>query len=82
MEDLPPFFRDTHLNLHLRTFYLNRTRTDGTAAEALATGGWLDYKSGWFLDTFALGAVGYLSEPLYAPSDRDRTGLFEIGQEG
>jgi hypothetical protein len=40
-------------------------------AEALATGGWLDYKSGWLLDTFSMGAVGYLSEPLYAPSDRD-----------
>lgn len=82
MEALPPFFRDTHLNLHLRTFYRNRTRTDGAAAEALATGGWLDYQSGWLLDTFAVGAVGYLSEPLYAPRDRDGTRLLEPGQQG
>jgi len=97
METLPPFFRDTKLNLHLRTFYLNRTSTtpgnassnnaEGanstpTVAEALATGGWLEYRSGWLLDTFSMGAVGYLSEPLYAPSDRDGTLLLAPGQEG
>jgi hypothetical protein len=83
METLPPFLRDTRINLHLRTFYLNRTSTspgnassnnaEGTAsttnvAEALATGGWLEYRSGWLLDALSIGAVGYLSEPLYAPS--------------
>ena len=82
MDELPPFFRDPHLNLHLRTFYLNRTNTNGTAAEALTTGGWLDYQSGWLLDTFAVGAVGYLSEPLYPPRDRDGTLLLEPGQQG
>jgi hypothetical protein len=29
-----------------------------------------------------VGAVGYLSEPLYAPRDRDGTSLLEPGQEG
>ena len=97
MEELPPFFRDTKLNLHLRTFYLNRTRTSlanassnnadqtnspATVAEALATGGWLEYQSGWLLDAVSVGAVGYLSEPLYAPSNRDGTLLLETGQEG
>lgn len=97
METLPPFFRDTKLSLHLRTFYLNRTSTSPgnassnnaegtdsttTVAEALATGGWLEYRSGWLLDTLSVGAVGYLSEPLYAPSDRDGTLLLAPGQEG
>jgi hypothetical protein len=82
MEDLPPFFRDTRMNLHLRTYYFNQTSTDGKVQEALATGGWLDYRSGWLLDTFAVGAVGYLSEPLYAPRDRDGTLLLETGQQG
>lgn len=82
MDDLPPFFRDTHLNLHLRTFYLNRTTTNGTAAEVLATGGWIHYQSGWLLDTFTVGAVGYLSELLYALRDRDGTLLLEPGQQG
>jgi outer membrane porin, OprD family len=97
MDSLPPFFRDTRVNLHLRTFYLNRTSTtpanaatnnsegtpeSTTVAEALATGGWLEYRSGWLLDAFSVGAVGYLSEPLYAPSDRDGTQLLATGQEG
>jgi len=97
MDSLPPFLRDTHVNLHLRTYYLNRTSTSPlnastnnsegtfttvTVAEALATGGWLEYRSGWLLDTFAVGAVGYLSEPLYAPSDRGGTGLLTSNQDG
>jgi hypothetical protein len=82
IEELPPFFRDTKLNLHLRTYYFNETNSDGSAQEALATGGWLDYQSGWLLDTVAVGGVGYLSEPLYAPSDRDGTLLLEPGQRG
>jgi hypothetical protein len=97
METLPQFLRDTRMNLHLRTYYLNRTSTspgnassnnaEGTGsttnvAEALATGGWLEYRSGWLLDAFSIGAVGYLSEPLYAPSDRDGTQLLATGQEG
>ena len=97
LEELPPFIRDTQLKLYLRTFYLNRASTsannassnnaDGsnsgkTFSEALATGGWLDYQSGWLLDTVALGVVGYLSEPLYAPADRGGTLLLAPGQDG
>ena len=82
MADLPPFFRDTRVNLRLRTYYFNRTNTDGSAQETLATGGWLDYQSGWLLDTFAVGAVGYLSEPLYARGDRGGTLLLETGENG
>ena len=37
MEDLPPFFRDTKLNLHLRTFYLNRTSTTPCRGSAKST---------------------------------------------
>ena len=82
MDDLPPFLRDTRVNLHLRTYYFNQTNPNGSAQEALATGGWLAYQSGWLLDTFAVGAVGYLSEPLYAPGDRGGTLLLETGQNG
>ena len=82
MDDLSPFFRDTRVDLHLRTYYFNQTNPNGSAQEALATGGWLAYQSGWLLDTFAVGAVGYLSEPLYAPGDRGGTLLLETGQNG
>lgn len=81
MRDLPPFIRDTDLSLHFRTFYYTRENTNDTKNEALATGGWLNYRSGWLYDTLAIGAVGYTSQPLYAPEDRDGTTLLAPGQE-
>src|SRR5262245_42909594 len=75
MEQLPPFLRDTSVKLHLRSFYFNRLNSDDTQNEAWAFGGWLAYKSGWLWDTFAVGAVGYTSQPLYAPQDTGGTNL-------
>jgi len=75
MEQLPPFLRDTSVKLHLRSFYFNRLNSDDTQNEAWAFGGSLAYKSGWLWDTFALGAVGYTSQPLYAPQDTGGTNL-------
>ena len=69
MSKLPPFLRDTDLNVRLRTFYFNRQNDDDTASEAWALGGWAQYASGWLLDTFAIGATYYTSQPLYAPDD-------------
>jgi hypothetical protein len=82
MKDLPPFFRDTDLKIHFRTYYFNRENPNGTENEALAFGGWLGYRSGWLFDTFAIGATFYGSAPLYAPDDRDGTTLLKTGQEG
>jgi outer membrane porin, OprD family len=81
-ETLPPFLRDADFTLHLRTYYFNRTKPDDTSNEALAFGGWLSFKSGWLLDTFAMGATLYGSAPLYAPDDRDGTLLLKPGQNG
>jgi hypothetical protein len=77
----PPFFRDTSLKLRLRTFYFNRQNDDDTASEALATGGWLQYSSGWLLDTFAVGATYYASFPLYAPDSRPGSLILAPGQD-
>jgi hypothetical protein len=82
IKDLPPFFRDTDLKIHFRTYYFNRENPNGTENEALAFGGWLAYRSGWLLDTFGIGATFYGSAPLYAPDDRDGTTLLKPGQEG
>jgi hypothetical protein len=82
MEKLPAFIRDTDLNLHFRTFYYDRVNPNESANEAWAIGGWLEYRSGWLWDTFAMGAVGYTSQPLYAPDDKDGTTLLAPGQEG
>ena len=64
-----PFLRDTDVKLHLRLFYFNREKPDDSENEALAFGGWVGYKSGWLLDTFAMGATLYGSAPLYAPTN-------------
>jgi len=75
MEKLPSFLRDTAIKLHLRSFYFNRLNSDDTHNEAWAFGGSLAYRSGWLWDTLALGAVGYTSQPLYAPQDTGGTNL-------
>jgi len=56
---------------------LYRDKYDDTVSEAWAIGGALSYRSGWFLNHFGIGAVGYLSEPLYGPDDRDGTQLLK-----
>jgi len=82
MKPLPPFLRDTDLQVHFRSYYLTRENPDGTENEAWAFGGWLGYRSGWLLDTFGIGATLYGSAPLYAPDDKDGTLLLQAGQEG
>ena len=81
MSKLPPFFGDTDLNFRLRTFYFNQQNDDGTAKEALAIGGWLQYLSGWAFDTFAVGSTYYSSQPLYAPDTRSGTLLLTPGRD-
>jgi outer membrane porin, OprD family len=78
---LPPFFRDTDLNVRLRTFYFNRQNDDDTAIESWAVGGWVQYASGWLADTFALGATYYTSLPLYTPDDRPGSLLLTPDQD-
>jgi len=81
MDKLPPFLRDTSLNVHFRTFYFDRLNSNDTTNEAWAFGGWLAYKSGWLADTFAVGAVGYTSQPLYAPNDTPGTNQLHPPQD-
>jgi hypothetical protein len=82
MKPLPPFLRDTDLNVHFRSYYFNRNKPDDSKSEAEAFGGWISYKSGWLFDTFAMGAALYGSAPLYAPDDRDGTLLLKPEQTG
>ncbi len=82
LKDTPAFFRDTKLDLHLRTNYFHEDDHGSQTKEAWAIGGALSYQSGWLLDHFSLGAVLYTSQPLYAPDDRDGTLLLAPGQKG
>jgi hypothetical protein len=82
LRNTPPFFRDTKLGVHLRTFYLNATNFNEPRNEALATGGALSYESGRLLDRLSVGAVLYTSQPLYAPADTGGTLLLGPDQRG
>jgi hypothetical protein len=83
LKDAPPFFRDTKLDIKPRTYYFyNSDQENDTKSEAWALGGALSYRSGWFLDRFALGSVLYTSQRLYGPDDRDGTDLLKPGQHG
>src|SRR5262245_61123059 len=89
MRTWPAFFRDLELNLHLRSYYMNRklpfrppppSGPDTFNQEAWALGGSLALQSGWLLDFFRMGAAAYTSQPAYAPESRDGTGLLGPGQ--
>lgn len=79
---LPPFFRDTELELNARNYYFHRHRTDGSRAEAWAIGGSLAYRSGWLKDVFRIGAQVYTSQRIIGKRHRDGTLLLEPGQKG
>jgi hypothetical protein len=81
-QKLPPFLRDTELTFRFRTFYWDEEQVDGTKPRALTVGGALVYESGQIKDVFSVGTALYFSEPLWAPSDGDGTGLLRPGQEG
>jgi len=85
LKDTPAFFRDTKLDLNIRTYYFYEDNYPGSSPqinEAWTYGGSLSYQSGWFLDHFSLGSVLYTSQPFYAPVEKDGTLLLKPGQEG
>jgi hypothetical protein len=76
------FLDDAEFNLHFRSYYLERDNPTGNGLQALAAGGWLGYKSGWYNDFLRIGLVGYTSQPVDAPLHRDGTGLLMANQQG
>ncbi len=77
-----PFFSDSKFGGQIRTFYFYRDKYDNSLSQAWAIGGSLAYRSGYLADIFAVGAVVYTSQPLYAPQSRDGTSLLQPGQDG
>jgi hypothetical protein len=73
--------RDTEFRFNIRSYYFNREKFDGSASEAFTIGGLVGLKTGYFLDHISFAATGYTSQGLYAPDDRDGTGLLKPGQE-
>ncbi len=80
LENLPPFLRDTEVNLEFRTYYFRRRFNDNSDVEALAMGGWLKYRSGWLAEHLQLGATLYTSQKLVGPDRRDGTLLLKSRQ--
>lgn len=75
------FVRESAVTTHFRSYYLDRNTLVRPPAAA-AAGGWLGYQSGWFQNFLRVGVVGYTSQPIWAPADRDGTQLLKPGQEG
>ena len=78
--------------LHLRSYLFDRQNQRPPSSAAIVTGGWVGLQTGWFYDTLQLGAVGYTTQPVWAPQGRITTsngtsllkpggyGFFTLGQ--
>jgi hypothetical protein len=75
LEPLPAFFRDTRLDLNIRSYYRFKETAPDTYNEAWATGGSISYESGWLGERVKIGGAFYTSLPCYAPEDRNGSGL-------
>lgn len=73
--------RDSEVTLHARTYYFDRLNPGDVTNAAWALGGWLGYRSGWIGDLLRFGVVGYTSQRLWGPLDKDGSGLLAPGQE-
>jgi hypothetical protein len=73
---------DARAVLHFRSYFLDRTNPTPPNNAAWAGGGWVGLQTGWFYDTFQLTAVGYTTQPLWAPPTTDGTQLLAPGQYG
>ena len=67
--------------VQLRTYYLDQESLTGSPGTAWALGGWAGLRSPWWGDLFQVGIVGYTSQKLHGPADRDGTRLLAPGQE-
>jgi hypothetical protein len=73
---------DATATVHFRSYYLDRTNPTPPNNAAWAGGGWVGLQTGWFYDAFQMGAVGYTTQPLWAPPENDGTQLLKPGQYG
>ncbi|MCK5190942.1 MAG: OprD family outer membrane porin, partial [Methylococcales bacterium] len=82
LENLPPFWRDTHFSANFRSYYFDRNRKQSHDSQAWTYGGSLKYKSGWWQNFLQVGASVYTSQKIIAPEDKDGTLLLKPGQHG
>lgn len=68
-----PFFRDTEIKLNSRSYWFAEDTFGLAKPEALTSGGWISYRSGYLGDTLKLSGTLYTSQPLDAPADAGDT---------
>ena len=74
--------RDSELELHFRTYYFDRLNPGDVTNAAWAIGGWAGYRTGWIGDALRFGVIGYTSQPLWAPLDKQGSLLLAPPQDG
>lgn len=91
--ELKRFLHDeARATVRVRSYFFDRIGPRPPFSVALAGGGWVGLESGWLYDTFQIGAVGYTTQPIWAPNNRYETsngtrllkpdgyGFFTLGQ--
>ena len=81
LQKQPAWLRDATLDYNLRGYFYDRVNRDDSINEALTLGGEIAFQTGQFAGIAQLGFSYYLSYGLYAPEDRDGTGLLGPGQD-
>ena len=77
-----PFFRDTEIKANSRTYWFGEDSFGNDMPEALTTGGYLSYQSGFAAEFLQLRGVLYTTQPLYAGEDAgDTLNLTEDGDQ-
>lgn len=76
------FLDEATYKLQPRTYYRLTDYGLGIKSEALATGGSLQFQSGYYSDIVRFSMTSYTSQKLYGPGDRDGSGLLQPEQEG
>jgi len=91
--ELKRFLHDeARATVRFRSYFFDRIGPRPPVSVALAGGGWVGLESGWLYDTFQIGAVGYTTQPIWAPNNAYETsngtrllkpngyGFFTLGQ--
>ena len=73
---------DAEARVHVRSYFLDRTNPAPPNQAGWAGGGWVGLRTGWLADTFQVGAVGYTTQPLWAPPTTGNTQLLTPQQYG
>jgi hypothetical protein len=82
VEERRKAWQQTVFTWQLRTFDMYTINPDDSRSAAWAIGGAAGFETGFFRNLFSLGATGYTSQPIYAPSGEGGTNLLMPNQNG